>query len=166
MVCRIEHINHVIFAFRCRWGGLTDSEQDALKNDGWNPDVWKDAIGGPGVTPADPLHDPAVWIVSIFLAGRIGPITLTAIEEYLCFDGNCGNEIEVSDHVLQRMAQRGVSIDQLQEALQLEPFRYFHDGTWKLGYYDPINRILVAVAEMGNIVTTVITNVKPQYIEF
>jgi hypothetical protein len=44
-----------------------------------------------------------------------------------------------------------------------QPFRYFHDGSWKTGYYDPASGVFVGVAE--NTITTVINNAKPQYIE-
>ena len=29
--------------------GLSQTEQNALSRDDWNPDVWEDAVGGPGV---------------------------------------------------------------------------------------------------------------------
>jgi len=147
------------------WEGLTAVEQSALGNDGWNPDVWQDAIGGQGVADVDPLHDPAFWVISVLSVARLSPVAITAIAEYFCLDGDCGNELEVSNHLLNRMGKREVSIDQLQQALQLKPFRYFHEGVWKLGYYDVANRIFVAVDEVTQKIITVITNVQPQYIE-
>lgn len=47
------------------WAGLTKAEQKALARNDWNPDIWEDAIGGPGVTKADPLHDPVTYITSV-----------------------------------------------------------------------------------------------------
>ncbi len=47
------------------WAGLLPEEQNALNNDHWNSDIWKDAIGSPGVTKADVLHDPAVWVSTL-----------------------------------------------------------------------------------------------------
>jgi len=44
-----------------------------------------------------------------------------------------------------------------------QSFRYFHDGAWKTGYYDPVSKIFVAEAE--GVITTVIAKVNPQYIE-
>ena len=62
------------------------------------------------------------------------------------------------------MAERGVSLNQVQAVINsAKPFKYFHEGVWNIGYYDPISRIFVGEAQ--GIITTVITNVKPQYIE-
>jgi len=57
------------------WEGLTAEERNALTNNGWNADVWKDAIGGPGVTKADPIHDPLVWALSLFGVGRLALVS-------------------------------------------------------------------------------------------
>jgi hypothetical protein len=60
------------------------------------------------------------------------------------------------------MAQRGVSIDLLESTLAQTPFRYFHEGIWKTGYYDPHARIFAATD--GSKVATVVNNVTPNYI--
>jgi hypothetical protein len=52
------------------WDGLTNGERNSLSNNGWNSDIWKDAIGGPGVTKADILHDPALLPVVMVLIAR------------------------------------------------------------------------------------------------
>lgn len=44
----------------------------------------------------------------------------------------------------------------------IKPFKYYHEGQWKLGYYDPKTKIFVGRA--GNDITTVIDDVKPNYI--
>ncbi len=93
----------------------------------------------------------------------------------ICADGDCTNEaaaagrsveqaFQLSRHALERMAQRGVTLEQVQATINnSESFQYFHQGVWKIGYYDPISRIFVA--EVDGTIITVITNVKPQYIE-
>ncbi len=98
-----------------------------------------------------------------------------AVSDALCADGDCTNEaaaagrsveqaFQLSRHALERMAQRGVTLEQVQATINnSESFQYFHQGVWKIGYYDPISRIFVA--EVDGTIITVITNVKPQYIE-
>ena len=44
-----------------------------------------------------------------------------------------------------------------------DPFRYFHAGKWKTGYYDPASRIFAGSVDRR--ITTVINDAKPQYIE-
>jgi len=90
-------------------------------------------------------------------------------------DGDCTNEaqaginllqraLQFTPHALQRMVERGVSASQVQTIVNAQqPFPYFHAGVWKTGYYDAAAKIFVG--ELQGIVTTVITNVKPQYIE-
>jgi hypothetical protein len=72
-------------------------------------------------------------------------------------------DLEISEHALLRMARREVSVPQLEEALRAQPFQYYHEGVWKAGYYDPVSRIFVG--ELQGKVLTVISDVKPQYIE-
>ena len=73
-------------------------------------------------------------------------------------------EVELTKHALQRMSQRGVSLEQIQEVVSKStPFKYFHEGAEKIGYYDPSSKIFIG--EVQGKVTTVINNVKPQYIE-
>jgi len=68
-----------------------------------------------------------------------------------------------SEHPLLRMAQRGVSVPQLEEVLGAQPFQFYHEGVWKTGYYDPVRRIFVS--QYQGVIMTVITEAKPQYIE-
>ena len=44
------------------------------------------------------------------------------------------------------MSQRDISQETLNQALGVEPSRYYHDGLWKLGYYDPSTRTFVGRA--------------------
>jgi hypothetical protein len=48
----------------------------------------------------------------------------------------------------------------LEEAI---PFRFSHDGSERLGYFDPRTRILVTVAD--ETVITVVANVSDRYVE-
>lgn len=68
-----------------------------------------------------------------------------------------------SVHAIQRLAERGISSQVVQKVLGSRPFQYFHEGVWKTGYYDAGSQVFLG--RVGNVVTTVINNVKPQYIE-
>lgn len=73
-------------------------------------------------------------------------------------------QLEVSEHALERMGQRGITLERLQATVSTgERFKYFHDGIWKVGFYDAQSRTFASGAA-GRILT-VINNVKPQYIE-
>ncbi len=70
----------------------------------------------------------------------------------------------VGSHALLRMSERGVTPDQVQSVIEKgERFLYFHEGVWKTGYYDSATKIFVG--RVGDVITTVIANVKPKYIE-
>jgi len=75
-----------------------------------------------------------------------------------------GDTFEFSPHSLERLAQRGVSIDDASALLgdSSKSFQYFHDGAWKTGFYDPSSRLFIGTAN-GN-VTTVIGNASQNYI--
>jgi len=78
---------------------------------------------------------------------RIGPTNLT-----------------LSQHAVEQISRRGLSLPQIESALVgAQEFQYFHEGAWKIGYYDPVSKIFLAQYQ-GNVIT-VISNVKPQYIE-
>ena len=49
--------------------------------------------------------------------------------------------------------------------MQQKPFDYFHDNTWKNGYYDPGSKVFVGQMKDTGEVTTVINNAKPNYID-
>jgi uncharacterized protein YuzE len=73
------------------------------------------------------------------------------------------NGLRVGERAALRMTERGVSISALENTLAQTPFRYFHEGAWKTGFYDPSSRI-VAGAINGEL-TTVINGATPRYIE-
>ncbi|MBL1180482.1 MAG: hypothetical protein HND27_05185 [Bacteroidetes bacterium] len=68
-----------------------------------------------------------------------------------------------SEHALMRIAIRNIPKKYIKEALTNKPFDYFHDGTWKKGFYDPKSKTFIGTKN-GEI-KTVIDNVSPEYIE-
>lgn len=70
--------------------------------------------------------------------------------------------LEVTQHTALRMTQRGISIDAVESTLSQPSFDYFHQGVWKVGYYDPVSRVFVG--SVNGVVTTVIDNVSQNYI--
>jgi RHS repeat-associated protein len=71
--------------------------------------------------------------------------------------------LEVGEHAALRAAERHVSIDAIERTVaSQQPFPYFHNGVWKTGYYDAVNRIFVGTVD--NVVTTVIGGASPRYI--
>jgi hypothetical protein len=75
-----------------------------------------------------------------------------------------GDTYDFSPHSLQRLAERGVNLDQASNLLNdsSRSFQYFHDGAWKTGFYDPTSKLFIGTAN-GN-VTTVIGNASQNYI--
>ncbi|MER7009694.1 hypothetical protein ABT297_42555 [Dactylosporangium sp. NPDC000555] len=67
------------------------------------------------------------------------------------------------DHATRRLEQRGVTAGDAQAVLAREPFSYYHEDQWKMGYYDPKSKVFVAKTIDGN-VNTVMTNVDQAYI--
>ena len=136
----------------------------------WNQAAFWGTIGMP-IGAAVAFTGYAVWmggsgLVVSEVAGTGS--TGSSIVGYLCADSDCTNEVgygvRLSNHAIERMARRGVDINQVRQVIaQITPFNYYHKGEWKLGYYDPVNRIFVGRVE--GVITTVIADVKPQYIE-
>ncbi|MEU7244916.1 polymorphic toxin-type HINT domain-containing protein [Streptomyces sparsogenes] len=83
----------------------------------------------------------------------IGDITYKAVDEADDF----------TRHAMQRLEMRGVSVEDAQAVLKKEPFSYYHDDQWKMGYYDPKSKVFVAKTIDGNI-NTVMTDVEKAYI--
>jgi len=74
-----------------------------------------------------------------------------------------GNQsLELIEHAARRMSERHVSLEAVENTLSLSPFPYYHDGVWKMGYYDSKSKIFVGT--LGNEVKTVIDNVSANYI--
>ncbi len=132
-----------------------------------------------------PVVAPVAAKIAEGLTTATAACAATGCVEKAC-GGNCSDEIEAgtqsiqqalpgaqsaaqsavqfSPHALERMTQRGVAMDQVQTIMNTaKPFQYFHNGVWKTGFYDPVSKIFVG--QVDEVITTVITNVKPQYIE-
>lgn len=103
------------------WDGLHKAEQNALSSNDWNSANWEDAIGGPGVTPADPLYDPAVWITGLFGAGRISVVGIS----YLMNSAGSANAICVADRRCNQNISlyRAVSKAELDDIMDKHIFR-------------------------------------------
>lgn len=72
--------------------------------------------------------------------------------------------LRFSKHALSRMNERGVSeLDARKTIESGEIFRYYHQGGWKTGYYDPAKRLFIATAE--GVVITVITDASRSYVD-
>lgn len=71
---------------------------------------------------------------------------------------------KISNHAMQRMSERGISQEQVKNTMQQKPFEYFHDSSWKNGYYDASTKVFVGQAKGSGQVTTVINNASPNYI--
>ena len=83
------------------WDNLAKEEQKTLLDIGWDSDAFNmsDYAIAPLKDISGTIQDPVLWI-SIILGGiRIGAKVLAAIPEYLCIDGDCGNEINGIDAV-------------------------------------------------------------------
>ncbi|MBS2965460.1 DUF4258 domain-containing protein [Actinocrinis puniceicyclus] len=70
---------------------------------------------------------------------------------------------DLTNHAIQRLGQRGVSEEDARAVLGRDPFSYYHDDQWKLGYWDPKSKVFVAKTIDGNI-NTVMTDVDQAYI--
>jgi hypothetical protein len=61
------------------------------------------------------------------------------------------------------MIERNISFEQIDNALQQQPFNYLHEEVLKTGFYDPVSRIFIAIYE--NTILTFISDVNPQFIQ-
>jgi hypothetical protein len=71
--------------------------------------------------------------------------------------------LEVSQHAALRITQRGLTVDKVEAVVNdSQPFRYYHAGTWKTGYYDPGSRVFVGSS--NGTITTVINDASSNYV--
>ena len=104
---------------------------------------------------------PVLLLWALVLAPAAPPIQA---ETALVETTNARQEIRFSSHALERMAERGVTREQVLKVVQTAaPFRYFHQGQWKTGYFDAASGLFVASA--GGVVITVFTDATPRYVE-
>ncbi len=97
------------------------------------------------------------------LAARGARFVTNAAGETRIFLHGAEQTLEVSSHAAQRITQRGVSLDAVEEVISSQkPFQYFHDGVSKTGFYDPASQLFVG--SVDGTITTVIPGATPNYI--
>jgi hypothetical protein len=69
--------------------------------------------------------------------------------------------LNMGDHSIERLAFRSISVDELEAATAMTPFRYYHEGTWKTGYYDSVNNLFV-----GSVRGKITTVIRPRNINY
>lgn len=106
-----------------------------------------------------------ILIALIFAFGAIHPLASNLADAATVrSQEQRAEQIRFSSHALMRMDERGVSREQVLKLVNsVQPFRYFHQGQWKLGYYDSSTGLFVATS--GSVVITVFTDATPQYIQ-
>ncbi|MDU0294016.1 polymorphic toxin-type HINT domain-containing protein [Saccharothrix longispora] len=82
----------------------------------------------------------------------IGDITYGTVEEVVD---------DFTHHAAQRLEQRGVSSEDARAVLAGEPFSYYHEEQWKLGYYDAQSKVFVAKTIDGNVNTVIMVSASP-----
>ena len=73
------------------------------------------------------------------------------------------NGMEVEAHGIQRIAFRSISLGEVETATTMPPFPYYHEGLWKVGYYDPDSNLFVGT--IGHVVSTVIRPRNANYVK-
>ncbi|HTC70367.1 MAG TPA: hypothetical protein VK662_12425 [Acidothermaceae bacterium] len=73
------------------------------------------------------------------------------------------NGMEVEAHGIQRIAFRSISLGEVETATTMPPFPYYHEGLWKVGYYDPDSNLFVGT--IGHVVSTVIRPRNANYLK-
>ncbi|MBU1926942.1 MAG: DUF4258 domain-containing protein, partial [Gammaproteobacteria bacterium] len=73
------------------------------------------------------------------------------------------NDLNLSNHATQRMAQRGISEEEIQNTMKQDSFQYHHSGEWKTGYYNSESKLFVGQTSEGRITTVMRT--RQSYIE-
>jgi RHS repeat-associated protein len=96
-------------------------------------------------------------------AARGARFVTNAAGETRIFLRGAEGTLEVSSHAAQRITQRGLSLDAVEEVISAQnPFQYFHNGVWKTGFYDPASQVFVGSA--NGTIRTVIPGATQNYI--
>lgn len=81
------------------------------------------------------------------------------------YQGGNYKGVDFSDHAVRQMNERKISADQVINTIESgEKFDYYHESTWKTGYFDSKSKIFVGQVKDSGKTTTVIRNVKQNYI--
>jgi RHS repeat-associated protein len=89
-----------------------------------------------------------------------GPRGMSGVD----FEGN-GRKLTITNHALNRMHVDRVTVIQVEAITgSVQPFRYYHQGQWKLGYYDKSANVFVAVAEADGVILTVMASPGAEYL--
>ncbi|MGI5167419.1 hypothetical protein ACQEU3_24030 [Spirillospora sp. CA-253888] len=98
-----------------------------------------------------------------------GSVTLTAADpprmpQVRATSPGDDDDLCLTGHAKQRLRERGVSMEEARQVFANEPFSYWHEDQWKIGYWDPKLEIFIAKTVDGNI-NTIIDPADRQYIE-
>jgi hypothetical protein len=69
--------------------------------------------------------------------------------------------LKIGIHATERLALRSISVDEVETATAMTPFRYYHEETWKIGYYDSVNNLFV-----GTVNGKITTVIRPRSIKY
>ncbi|MBU0493168.1 MAG: hypothetical protein KKA73_26840, partial [Chloroflexi bacterium] len=128
------------------------------------------AAGGPVVMVLGGAAGGAAIDLTVIAATKV-VAAVSAIMAALSADGDpspkneievAGRTVELSYHAIGQMAERGISLDQVQQTVSTASkspelhFWYYQKDAWQMGYYDPVTQIFLGI---GHRVTTVINDV-------
>lgn len=92
-------------------------------------------------------------------AGRVAASTASSVRYVANSAGEVvpyvrGGTLEVSEHAARALTRRNVGVQALDDLVSnAQGFRYWHNGAWKTGYYDPTSHLFAGT--VGGRVTTV-----------
>ena len=139
----------------CRLGGV--SESDCV--DYAYPKDWNDLDGPLGT----------LFVAPLLAVTGFGVIAATAkyLEEHPGILGTATSSLRgafytVDDHAILRIIQRSSPQAVIRTIDSGVRFIYYHEGEWKIGFYDPVSRLFVGT--VGTEVRTVIDDASQSYI--
>jgi RHS repeat-associated protein len=99
------------------------------------------------------------------VAGTAAPVAQQAQKNQQQIMAAGNRTLNLTQHALARMTERGISQQQITNIAQKgQAFDYIHEGVSKIGYYDPVSKVLVATVRSSGNITTVIRNVSQSYV--
>jgi type VII secretion system ESX-1 substrate len=70
-------------------------------------------------------------------------------------------DLKMGNHSIKQLALRSMSLDDVEAATATTPFPYYHEETWKIGYYDATKNVFV-----GTVNGKVTTVIRPRSINY